>query len=49
LRVRCVVFGGQVAEPLAGAETVTLSGDPGRARADLVELGLRLGRLGAAG
>jgi glycerate kinase len=47
--VRCVVFGGRVVEPLAGVETVPLSGDPARARADLVELGLRLGGLGAAG
>jgi glycerate kinase len=41
--VRCVVFGGTVAEALAGVETVALSGDPGRAREDLVELGRRLG------
>jgi hypothetical protein len=41
--VHCVVFGGVVAEPLAGAETVPLSGDPARAVEDLVELGLRLG------
>jgi glycerate 2-kinase len=40
--VRCVVFGGVVAEPLAGAETVALSGDPSRAEADLVALGKRL-------
>jgi glycerate 2-kinase len=40
--VRCVVFGGRVAEPLEGVETVALSGDPGRARQDLAELGLRL-------
>ena len=46
--VRCVVFGGRVAAPLPGVETVPLSGDPARARADLVELGLRLGGLGAA-
>ena len=39
----CVVFGGVVTEPLPGAETVALSGDPARAYADLVELGLRLG------
>ena len=32
-----------VVEPLAGAETVALSGDPARARDDLRELGLRLG------
>jgi glycerate 2-kinase len=42
--VRCVVFGGVVAEPLEGVENVALSGDPSRARADVVELGLRLGR-----
>jgi glycerate kinase len=41
--VPCVLFGGVVAEPLPGAETVPLSGDPGRASEDLVELGLRLG------
>jgi glycerate 2-kinase len=41
--VPCVLFGGVVTEPLAGAETVPLSGDPARAAADLVELGLRLG------
>ena len=41
--VRCVVFGGVVEEELAGAETVALSGDPARARADLVELGRSLG------
>ena len=40
--VRCVVFGGLVEEPLEGVETVALSGDPGRAREDLVELGRRL-------
>ena len=40
--VRCVVFGGVVDEPLDGVETVALSGDPGRARNDLVELGERL-------
>lgn len=41
--VRCVVFGGKVAEPVEGAETVALSGRPERAREDLVELGERLG------
>jgi glycerate kinase len=41
--VPCVVFGGLVSEPLPGVETVALSGDPSRAAADLVELGLRLG------
>jgi glycerate 2-kinase len=42
--VRCVVFGGRIEEPLEGAEHEQLSGDPGRAREDLVELGERLGR-----
>ena len=41
--VPCVVFGGVVSEPLAGVETIALSGDPVRAPQDLVELGLRLG------
>jgi glycerate kinase len=40
--VRCVVFGGIVDEQLEGVETVALSGDPSRAREDLVELGRRL-------
>jgi glycerate kinase len=40
---RCVVFGGVVDEPLPGVETVALSGEPARARADLVELGRGLG------
>jgi glycerate 2-kinase len=40
--VRCVVFGGRVRVPVAGAETVALSGDPARARDDLVALGERL-------
>jgi glycerate kinase len=40
--VRCVVFGGRVIEPLEGFETVPLSGDPARAREDLVALGSRL-------
>jgi glycerate 2-kinase len=47
--VRCVVFGGRVLEPIEGAETIALSGDPNRAAADLVELGLRLGGVDAAG
>ena len=41
--IDCVVFGGVVVEPLAGVETVALSGDPARARNDLRELGVRLG------
>jgi glycerate kinase len=47
--VRCVVFGGRVTDPISGVETVALSGDPARAREDLVELGLRLGGVDAAG
>jgi glycerate kinase len=43
-RVPCVVFGGVVTEPLADVETMALSGDPARAREDLVELGMRLAR-----
>ena len=39
----CVVFGGVVDTPLAHTECVALSGDPGRAAADLVALGARLG------
>ncbi len=42
--VRCVVFGGRVVEPLEGVETVALSGDPTRARRDLLELGRQLAR-----
>jgi hypothetical protein len=42
------VLGGRVVDPLPDVETVALSGDPARARADLVELGLRLRSLGAA-
>jgi glycerate kinase len=41
--VSCAVFGGRVDVPVPGVETHTLSGDPGRAREDLVELGKRLG------
>jgi glycerate 2-kinase len=40
--VRCVVFGGRVVDALPGVETVALSGDPGRAREDLDELGEQL-------
>ena len=40
--VRCIVFGGIVAEPLPGVETVPLSGDPARAADDLRELGEEL-------
>jgi glycerate 2-kinase len=42
--VRCVVFGGRIIEPLERVETVALSGDPARAREDLIGLGERLGR-----
>lgn len=37
--VRCAVFGGRIVEQLPGAELHELSGDPARARADLVQLG----------
>jgi glycerate 2-kinase len=47
--VRCVVFGGRVAQAVDGVETVALSGDPSRAREDLVALGLRLGGVGPPG
>jgi glycerate 2-kinase len=39
---RCVLFGGRVVEAPKNVETVALSGDPARAREDLVELGARL-------
>jgi glycerate 2-kinase len=39
---RCVVFGGIVEQDVPGAETVALSGDPARAREDLVALGRAL-------
>jgi len=42
LGVRCVLFGGRVEDGM-GIEAITMSGDPARARADLEELGLRLG------
>jgi glycerate 2-kinase len=42
--VRCAVFGGRVTEPLAGVETHALSGEPARAREDLVALAEELGR-----
>jgi glycerate kinase len=41
--VRCALFGGIVEEAPPGAEVYPLSGDPARAREDLVELGERLG------
>ena len=40
--VRCVVFGGRVLRALEGTETVSLSGDPSRARDDLEALGREL-------
>jgi len=40
---RCVLFGGRVLDAPTGVETVALSGEPGRAREDLVELGASLG------
>jgi glycerate kinase len=40
--VRCVVFGGRVTASLPGAEMRELSGDPARAREDLVALGEEL-------
>ena len=46
--VRCVVFGGRVVEPLHGAETYELSGDPARAADDLRVLGEELARRLAA-
>jgi glycerate 2-kinase len=42
--VRCAVFGGVVAKRPVGVEVHTLSGDPGRAAEDLVDLGERLAR-----
>jgi glycerate kinase len=43
-KVRCEVFGGRVEEAPPGVEVHALSGDPGRAADDLVELGERLAR-----
>ena len=40
--VRCIVFGGVVVEPPPDVEVHALSGDPGRAAEDLVDLGERL-------
>jgi glycerate kinase len=48
--VACIVFGGRVMGTVPeglSPELVALSGDPDRARADLVELGERLGARGA--
>ena len=41
-RVRCALFGGRVVDPPDGVEVYELSGDPARAREDLVALGRRL-------
>jgi glycerate kinase len=43
-RVRCVVFGGLVRAAVPGAEVRGLSGDPARAREDLVSIGESLAR-----
>jgi glycerate 2-kinase len=43
LGVRCVVFGGVIAEPIPDAELRALSGRPDQAAEDLVELGESLG------
>lgn len=40
--MRCVLFGGRVLDRPEGVEIYDLSGNPGRARGDLVELGTRL-------
>jgi glycerate 2-kinase len=40
--VRCAIFGGRLAERPEGVELYELSGDPARAREDLVELGTQL-------
>jgi glycerate 2-kinase len=40
--VRCVLFGGRVLEAPASIETVSLSGDPSRAREDLAAIGSAL-------
>jgi glycerate 2-kinase len=42
--VRCALFGGRVLEQPGDVEVYELSGDPARARDDLVELGERLAR-----
>jgi glycerate 2-kinase len=40
--VRCVVFGGRIADAPPGLEVTALSGDPSRVREDLVALGILL-------
>jgi glycerate kinase len=47
--VRCALFGGRVVEQPPGVELYELSGEPARAREDLVELGVSLGRSTRAG
>ena len=47
--VRSVLFGGRVLETPDGAEAYELSGEPDRARDDLVELGSRLATAAATG
>jgi glycerate kinase len=42
--VRCELFAGRIEEAPPGVEVHALSGDPGRAADDLVELGERLAR-----
>ena len=37
--VRCVVFAGRIGEALPELEVIPLSGDPARAKKDLVDLG----------
>jgi glycerate 2-kinase len=49
LGVPCAMFGGRVAEPLAGVRMLRLSGRPERAREDLLALGGQLGRELAGG
>ena len=41
--VLCVIFAGRIVEAPPEFETIALSGDPSRARQDLVALGRRLG------
>ena len=47
--VRCALFGGLVVERPEGVEVHELSGDPRRAREDLVELGARVASRAATG
>lgn len=44
--VRCILFGGRVLERPPGVEVYELSGDPARAREDLVELGATAAKTG---